>query len=130
MTQKDTEKLSETIKESLYTIVNNPDISFSSRSIDYINASKKEYDEIVQLGEKILPILLKEFDFPAIKGLDGLIIIYICNDILKNSPDKDIQNYYISPDNISTAEDWFNNIGYKLYENYIGEYKGDVFNDF
>lgn len=84
------------IEKKIETIMSSP--GFSSVSQDYIKEHKKEYDDIISIGDIALSYMLKQFEENDESGLKGHIMAQACIDILG---DKNKVKSYM------TGEDWY-----------------------
>ncbi|MEG0775689.1 hypothetical protein [Clostridium sp.] len=94
----------EKVRTNLKIISSSP--VMSSNPHDYIREHKKEYDEIIQMGEPVVDLFIDEFKKGKLKGLDTWITAWICNEILgEKNPIKiwaeDHENGWDS------GEDWY-----------------------
>ncbi|MCL1872769.1 MAG: hypothetical protein FWF85_01460, partial [Clostridiales bacterium] len=84
------------IEQNLEIIMSSP--LYVSNSLEYINAHKAEYDEIIALGSAALPYLLPISD----NGLKGAIMTAACLDIYENVPESELLLY--SSDHVPDLE--------------------------
>lgn len=70
----------EKVRTNLKIISSSP--VHSSNPHDYIREHKKEYDEIIQMGEPVVDFFIEEFKNGNSNGLDEWITAWICNEIL------------------------------------------------
>jgi len=84
------------IEKKIDIIMSSP--TSSSVAQDYIKEHKKDYDDIINMGDKALDYMLKQFDEKDEFGLKGHVMAQACIDILG---DKNKVNSYI------TGEDWY-----------------------
>lgn len=71
-----------TIDQKLDIIVSRPEVQMLSNPYEYIKASQKTYDEIVNMGQPALAYLLKKFENGSENGLKEWIMANACGDIL------------------------------------------------
>jgi hypothetical protein len=70
----------EKVRTNLKIISSSP--AMSSNPHAYISEHKKEYDEIIQMGEPVVGFFIDEFKKGKLQGLDTWITAWICNEIL------------------------------------------------
>lgn len=99
------------IDDALHSVVYNDKIAFHSDVESYIKyAPNDSYNIMVEKGEKTLNYFLKRFKEGTAKGLQGQIMMRVCQDILEQYGLKDIKKTDMSP------EEW--------YEYYQSKYDG------
>lgn len=74
--------IGEAVDQKLLSIVSNPKVQISSNPLDYINASNKEYNDIVAMDKQAFTYLLNKFDKGDENGLEEWIMAKACCDIL------------------------------------------------
>jgi hypothetical protein len=84
------------IEKKIDIIMSSP--GSSSVAQDYIKEHKKDYDDIINMGDKALDYMLKQFEEKDEFGLKGHVMAQACIDILG---DKNKVKSYI------TGEDWY-----------------------
>lgn len=70
------------VKSNLKIITSTP--TMSSNPYTLIEAHKKQYDEIVQMGKPVVNYFIEEYKKGNIDGLNAWITAWICNEILGN----------------------------------------------
>ena len=99
------------VDDALHSVVYNDNIAFHSDVESYIKyAPNDSYNIMVEKGEKTLNYFLKRFKEGTAKGLQGQIMMRVCQDILEQYGLKDIKKTDMSP------EEW--------YEYYQSKYDG------
>lgn len=74
--------------------------AFSSNPYDYINHNKKDFEDIVSLGDDGLKYLIKKFESSKENGLKEYVMAIACSKILEENPESK---------NWSTGREWYNN---------------------
>ena len=86
------------VEENLKIIMSSPLVS--SNTNDYIKAHKKEYDEIVAMGDGAVDYMFSLFKKGNENGLKGNIMMSLCKEILGDKIAK-------VPGPFKTSEDWY-----------------------
>lgn len=89
--------LSKKIEKNITIITSSP--ATSSNPHDYINTHRREYENILKMGEPALAYILSEFKKGSTDGLRGHILMYLCKDMLGGR--NNVKDTTLSP------EEWY-----------------------
>lgn len=106
------------VSYNLNKMLSDKDMMIYSHTMVYAQKHPEEYHEILDLGEKAIGGLIKDFvahpDNPRRK-----LIIDLVNEIARQEglvPDEATQSWYYDSDS-----EWFEAVGKNLYERYVGK---------
>lgn len=88
----------ENVEANLKTILSSP--KESSNPNDYINAHRKEYENIIKVGDSALYYMLNEFKTGKAEGLRGEVMKAICIEMLGTKNNVPEGSYH-------TAQEWY-----------------------
>jgi hypothetical protein len=95
--QKTSEQISKTIDDKLSAIISNPNHMASSNPYDYTR-NNKDYEYIVNQGDKALEHILSKFEKSNENGLKEYVMAIACSEILGEKPEQK---------NWSSGREWY-----------------------